>query len=368
MATMTTPVNEEVQGGEKVIPVFFKQNEIISIKEHPLTTLEVCRAAEKAAGVGSIEGAQVIKNLWRIYCKTNDARQNLLEEKLSLRNITIDIYDQNPYTRPAGENTYLAIHDIPLSYDNTVIQRWLETHGFPPVSSIKYQYARDEQNKLTSYKTGSRFVYVGGDPAKIPDRAQIGLFTAKLWHPGLKKQKATLKCSNCLQTGHIKANCQSQVVCLSCKQEGHRKGECPLEAEPQDEDINTIPQQDTHPGSEVDELVIQKVAALLAQSKVHTNLASSLSSHSRGTPPPRGRWYHSYRTPLPRKRGRSDPSREQMNTKKKDVRRTPKSSAAIALTEECEFTDESDVGSGVDSCINPTLDLDCTKKKPPGPS
>ena len=187
-ATEATTVSAEVQGGEKVTPVFFKQKEILSIKDQPLTTLEVCRAAEKATGMGNIEGAQVIKSLWRIYCKTNEARQKLLEEKLSLRNTTIDIYDQNPYTIPAGEKTYLAIHDVPISYDNAVIHRWLETHGFPPASPIKYQYARDEQNKLTSYKTGSRFVYVGGDPSKIPEKAQIGLFIAKLWHPGQKKK------------------------------------------------------------------------------------------------------------------------------------------------------------------------------------
>ena len=316
MATNTPP---EVQGGPKILPVYFKQKDIMNYKEKPITTLEVCRAAEKSGGTGNIEGAQVIRGLWRIYCWTDEARQKLIEEKLSMRNTTVDIYDQNPFIKPPGENTYLAIHGIPVSYSNDAIKRWLETHGFPPVSPIKYQYARDENNKLTAFKTGSRFVYVDGNPDKIPETAQIGLFTAKLWHPGLNKKKATPKCSNCLQEGHTKADCQSPVVCFSCKQEGHKRGECPIEPEFQEEKASKTSAHEAIPAAfssveqrikellnpgiqpTVDDYIIQQIAALLTHGNQPLQQTAGPSglrgTHSfyRGPPPPRGRGYPVYR-------------------------------------------------------------------------
>ena len=36
-----------------------------------------------------------------------------------------------------------------------------------------FNYIQNKHNKLTSYKTGSRFVYVGGDPSNIPEKAKI---------------------------------------------------------------------------------------------------------------------------------------------------------------------------------------------------
>jgi len=331
---MNTTQAQEVQGGPKVTPVFFKQGDVLNYKEKPINTLEVCRAAEAVAGSGSIEGAQVIRGLWRIYCQTNHARQKLLDEKMSMRNILVDIYDTNPFVKPFGESTYLAIHDIPLSYDNNEIKKWLVTHGFPPASDIKYQFARDENNKLTSFKTGSRFVYVEGDASKIPDKAQIGLFTAKLWHPGLKQKQKVMKCSNCLQEGHTKTTCKSEVVCLICKQPGHRRGECPMEPE-----VNTEIQTPaaTLKGSigDVDRDTLQQVSSLLSQMKAQP--ATSAGTRTTFAPPRRGRGYPRYRST--RKRVRSGQSIEEMFTKKTDSRRTPVSHPKANINEEDWGTD-----------------------------
>ena len=135
-----------VQGGQKNLPVFVKARDI-NVENRPLTTLEMCRAAEAITGPGKIEGAQPIRGLWRIYCLSQEARIALLTEKIHLRGLTVDVYDRNPFSRPEGENTYLAVHDIPLSYDNNEITKWLETHGFTPVSPVRDLFARDEQGK-----------------------------------------------------------------------------------------------------------------------------------------------------------------------------------------------------------------------------
>ncbi len=307
---MAMPADMAVQGGPKVLPVFFKNSDVLSSKERPATVIEVCKAAEATAGLGSIDGAQKIQGLWRIYCLQEEGRQKLIQNKLSMRSVSIDIYDTNPFVRPEGESTYLAIHEIPLSYDNNVIKSWLETHGFPPLSPIKEQYARDENNKLTNFKTGSRFVYVGGDPSKIPDRAQIGLFTAKLWYPDMKKKTASLNCSNCLQPGHTKTSCTAPVVCLSCKQPGHKRGECELEALAAEE-LNDQKSQST--AEPTDKAMAKQVADLLAVARSMPPIRGGRGGRPR---------YGSHTTPRT-KRTRSHASKEDSAIKKKNNRATP---------------------------------------------
>ncbi len=145
------------------------------------------------------------------------------------------------------------------------------------------------------------------DQSIIPEKSQIGLFTAKLWHPGQNKKETVPVCSNCLKQGHRKVECKSPMVCLACKQEGHRKGECPIE--PIEEGDNTT-QSAILPHTEEENKIAMQVADLLQQVR-------------RGTPPTRGKGLPPYRTPTSRKRGKPDTSRDEKSTKKKDGRRTP---------------------------------------------
>ena len=323
--SLTMTLQESGPEKQLVLPLFFRNKDVLGEK---LTTLEICRAAEKTVGAGNIEGAQIIKGLWRLYCKNQQTRVELLQKKLTLRNITIDLYDQNPYVKPESDSTYLVIHNIPLSYSNDVIANWLDTHGLKPVSEVKYHFVRDESGKLTNYKTGSRFVYVKADPDKIPEKAQIGLFWAKLWYPGLKKTVTKVsKCSNCLQSGHVKKDCQAEVVCLACRQAGHKKGECPMPTPETDEGWAEPPPsmvidqpaataeapQETAPHSPDDDLVpdevVQRVADLI--------LKKTQMQTRRGTITPRGT-----PTTARAKRHLSDASNG-ASTKKKDERQTP---------------------------------------------
>ena len=226
-------LNVEVQGVPKIKPVFFKA------KDFPgkLTTLQICRAAESTAGVGEVEGAQCIKGLWRIYLNSEAARNTLLTEKLCLEDVTVDLYSTNPYLKPEPEGHYMEVHDMPLSYDNAEIIKWLLRYGFSAATEVKYKYVRDEMNKLTNFKTGVRFLHVRGPIEALPRKAQIGLFTVSLWSPDQPKPKRDPKCSKCLQRGHLKEDCPSEVVCLRCKQPGHMKGQCQVDdSEPEGPD------------------------------------------------------------------------------------------------------------------------------------
>ena len=292
----------------------------------------MCRAAETVTGIGEVDGAQCIRGLWRIYCKSQEARLALLTEKIHLRGVTLDVYDKNPYVKPEGDSTYLMIHDIPLSYDNREIIRWLETHGFPPASPVYYQHARDEIGKLTNFKTGSRYVFIKGDVSKLPERASIGLFTAKFWHPNLKKQnKSSPKCSNCLQFGHHKAECESPVICLACGQEGHRRGECDMQTRSTSQnDITPTPSAEintnTNPTPQPGATCNKEVSNLLKQVK-------GLVSTTRRKTSPRAIQVNRKR------RLRSGTHKEGVTSKKKDIRTTPVIDSD-AEWENCEWDNE----------------------------
>ena len=235
---------EEVQGEQKIRPLYFKAKDIPG----KTTVFEVCREAERVAGTGEVEGAQCIKGLWRLYLNSDQARTTLLIDGMSLKEVTVDLYSTNPFLRPEPEGHYVEVHDMPLSYDNNEISKWLTTHGFEEASPIKYKYARDNNNKLTNFKTGGRFLYVKGPLEQLPRKAQIGLFTVSLWSPARERLPREPKCSNCLQKGHLKQDCIAETVCLACKQQGHKKGECPMnsledvsEHTPQDDTPNVWP-------------------------------------------------------------------------------------------------------------------------------
>ena len=68
-----------VQG---VNPVFLKSRDIPTLESGEPAITEVCAAAERVAGPGSIDGAQNISGLWRIYPMTKEARNTLLIQGL----------------------------------------------------------------------------------------------------------------------------------------------------------------------------------------------------------------------------------------------------------------------------------------------
>ena len=202
-------------------------------------------------GQGQIDGAQVIKGLWRIYPKSEEARMEILSSQITLRGTRVDIYDTNPYIRQDTDSHYVAVHDLPLSYSNQELEKRFTLRGFTLSSDIKYQYAQDENKKLTSYKTGSHLTFIKGPIHSLPEKANIGLFTARIWSPNqTKTYSGPKKCSNCLQEGHLKSECVNQVVCLACKQPGHRRGECRVETSDDPHPTTHKPKSGTSSGAE----------------------------------------------------------------------------------------------------------------------
>ena len=205
---MDTPRNSiEGENNNKVLPVFFKNDTVIThgATDQYMRPYEVCNAAALIVGTQAIEGAQQIKNLWRLYTTSEDARCQLLTQGISLRNKYIQLLDKNPYiTRNNAndaQNVKITVSDIPLSFDNQCILEHLKTeYDIEPVSDIKYQYERTKEGKLTHYKNGNRFIFVKGPLSKaLPRKGQIANFPCRFYHPDQFRDET---CDICNQKEH----------------------------------------------------------------------------------------------------------------------------------------------------------------------
>ena len=80
-------------GGNPPKPLFLKEKDL----PYEVPVHELCTRCELVGGKDSVEGAQVIKGLWRIFVKTEDARVLLLMEGISMRGHAVTLSDTDPY-------------------------------------------------------------------------------------------------------------------------------------------------------------------------------------------------------------------------------------------------------------------------------
>ena len=145
-----------------VLPVFLKNP---NPAENRISGLEIYLAAERTAGQGSIKGAQDIRGLWRIYPTTREARNELLIKGMSVRGSALQVATTNPFLLrdKSGEEsptTKVWIADVPISVANSEIEHSLVKTGCELRSAVKLECYRDQDNKLTRFETGRRFVFV----------------------------------------------------------------------------------------------------------------------------------------------------------------------------------------------------------------
>lgn len=194
------------------------------------TVLEICLAAERVAGQGSVIGAQNIRSLWRIYPANKEARSELLVKGIRLRDAVLQVSNTNPFIlrSETGEEkpaTKLWIDNIPISVAESEIQHSLRKIGCEFRSSIRLEHERDADNKLTRFLTGRRFVYITVPTTPLDKFVKISTFSAKLYHKEQKLAAKSVFCSRCLRSDHHVSQCSGDIVCKLCKQPGHKRGD-----------------------------------------------------------------------------------------------------------------------------------------------
>lgn len=211
-------------------PVFLKCTDIPS--EENQSTAELCKLAENISGYKTIEGAQRIGGLWRIYPQTREARAVLLVSGLKIQGVSVPVHNKNPYLMMSGDgeeiaSTRVTISNVPLSGANEDIVHAIEAQGVTILSKLRYELARDGNNRLTRFKTGRRFLFIAVPDTPLPRRLEIGIFKAEVYH---KEQRQDVRfsnreCYNCLERGHHASVCPNPVKCRDCKIDGHKSGD-----------------------------------------------------------------------------------------------------------------------------------------------
>ncbi|CAH1242532.1 Hypp6807 [Branchiostoma lanceolatum] len=199
--------------------------------ERWLSTREICGAAEKIAGYETMEGAQLVGGLWRLYAKSRAAQTALLAEGLTLRGRKIPLYDHNPFIVDGqGENTTpttrVTIKGIPLSADDRDIVKSLERFGCKLRSAVMYEKDRDEDKKLTRWENGNRFVFIEIPAEPLPVKLTFGNFRGIVKHRERHYRKPEdMTCGKCLLEGHYSKICPNDIVCRDCGLSGHKRGD-----------------------------------------------------------------------------------------------------------------------------------------------
>lgn len=188
-------------------PVFFLHDEA----PDDVTHVDICQAAERLVGFGSIVGAQRLGGLWRLYPINREIRAKLLTLKLLIRGRSIPLRSQNPFSIRDKEgkeipSTRLSIDGLPVSIASSDLEGYLQKAGASFRSHILWEKARDEDGKLTRWVTGRRYVWIDLPTTPLPHRIQVGSFYAKLFYR--EQPKPVLVCFHCGKEGHRKGDPQ----------------------------------------------------------------------------------------------------------------------------------------------------------------
>lgn len=221
-------------------PVFVLNAHLPAFEQKSFSTAEICTAAEKVCGFNTIEGAQRIGGLWRVYPRQKEGRQKLLIHGLVLRGVTVNVCSKNPYlmhtsdTSNVGDKlafqqatTRLVISNVPLSFSDSEILETVKQLGVNILSKLIAECDRDANGRLTHWKTGRRFVYIAVPAKPLPKSTRLGPFTAALYHKEQKTEERQQEaaCRRCFEKGHKAAECLAPIKCRQCLQSGHKAGD-----------------------------------------------------------------------------------------------------------------------------------------------
>ena len=212
-----------------VHPVFVRPKDIPDSESIRPTVLEMCLAAERETGQGTVLGAPDIRGLWRVYPATAEIRSQLLVKGIRIRNTLIQPSRTNPFSLrdDTGEEkpaTKVWVDNVPVSVADSAIEEALVKVGCELRSPIKLERARDADNKLTRILTGAGFLFLTVPPRPLEKKTlRVDISTAKLFHK--EQRQVTAFCSLCLTQGHHISVCTSEIVCRECKQTGPKRGD-----------------------------------------------------------------------------------------------------------------------------------------------
>ncbi len=218
-----------------------------------LSAYHVCRTICNKVGDKYIKGLQGVRNVWRIYFHSSEARIDLITRGIDVDGRIIKVYATNPFmpggvasdrdrkgpkngapSSPRREPVQLVkvwIRDLYDSVaDSQITHMLVNVYKIKLSSGIMVGYFRDDNGKLTDEINGDRFVYVHPDELvkPLPRHAQCGKYRCRITYKGQLDEEVNA-CFICFGTDHQGKNCNNPPCCRVCKQPGHSPGapSCP---------------------------------------------------------------------------------------------------------------------------------------------
>ena len=165
------------------VPACFFLLDAIDSKTHK--GYHICLALEKVVGDGNIIGGGDLKEVFRIYCRTSEARNKLLLEGVTIGDVHVTISDKNPkiVSDIDRKSEKLIVGDVPLSLATEEIDKVIGgLDGVRLRSKWFDEMYRNDKQELSLFKTGRRFVYIDVPPKPLPRYVKIGHFRASVYH------------------------------------------------------------------------------------------------------------------------------------------------------------------------------------------
>ena len=171
---------------EDTFPTIFIPKNHIPEFGAPVYGLEIYKAIEIVTGkCDKSECVQKIGGMWRVTLKDNLSRSALLTKGLNIRGHSVTVLGKNPFLSADGEETIrLKINNMPYSVSNETIKAKLRSIGVEVCSEMEWELYKDDK-KLTSCKTGSRFIKIAPPKVTVPKSIKIAdKFIAYLSYKG----------------------------------------------------------------------------------------------------------------------------------------------------------------------------------------
>ena len=145
-----------------IVPMYVKYGDLPN-KTGRNTRLELCQIVNQHVPDQTV-GAKLVKGVWSIWLNDLRARKHMTDifKGINVDGRRIYVHDIYPISRSIP-NEKIVFKDITLSVDNKEIFGFLNDQpGIVVKSGVIASRIRDNENKLTPFYTGDRFVYVKG--------------------------------------------------------------------------------------------------------------------------------------------------------------------------------------------------------------
>ena len=189
-------------------PLYVKHSELF-IKQGTNIQLCLCQLCDQHVP-GQVIGTQFFNGIWSIWLRSNEARSTLISKvnHLHVNNRDVPIYSTYPLAKNVP-NEKILFKDIPIGVSDDDLLSFLRSQeGIIVKTGIIPARLRDNENRLTPFLSGDRFVYVKGNfsPVLHPS-AILGGSKCKVLHKS--QHEACLRCRHLNHKTHETHKCDA---------------------------------------------------------------------------------------------------------------------------------------------------------------